>query len=158
MPAARHARPCYSPQRWTCPGRACRSHDSQTGADHDEGAVPATEELDRAAAAYGVRTIDQLLPFQCSASVLAGPVKFRLMLRPTAQHAFGDRQNTERSTGSFAPAGFGLLTCTHLERCQRSISVWGLACPWTPTAKQLVDVATHPAATPQFRPEGAMSA
>jgi hypothetical protein len=79
--------------------------------------------------------------------VLSGPVTSCLTLAPTAQHALGDRQNTERGAADFATAGFGLLTLTHFEPRQCSTSVRTFA---TPTAKQLIDV-------PQDTPGGAES-
>jgi hypothetical protein len=87
---------------------------------------------------YGVRTIDQRLPFQCSASVLSGGADCCVPLRPTAQHAAGDRQNTALSSANVAPAGFGLLTFTQREPRHCSISVEAFSAP---AAKHLIDVA-----------------
>jgi hypothetical protein len=100
--------------------------------------VPGGPDRDGPAGSYGVGTIDQRVPFQCSASVLSGLVDPCLVLAPTAQHARWDRQNTERSAADLVPAGFGLLTLAHFEPRQCSISVWTLT---NPTAKQLSDVA-----------------
>jgi hypothetical protein len=103
------------------------------------------------AGSYGVGTIDQRLPFQCSASVLSGPGDPALALTPTAQHAIGDRQDTARSSADFGAAGLGLLTFTHFEPRQRSISVWAFT---PPTPKQLVDVAQDTPASVESAPCG----
>ena len=100
---------------------------------------------------HGVRTIDQRMPFQCSASVLSGPLNFCVALAPTAQHAAFDRQNTARSAADFAPAGIGLMTLTHFEPRQCSISGRTFA---TPTAKQLIDVAQDTPGSAESVPDG----
>jgi len=79
---------------------------------------------------FGLATIDQLVPFQCSANVLwPGP-----LAAPTAKQLVVLGHDTPFSSDSFSPVGFGLAITDQLVPFQCSTSV---ARP-PPTAKQLV--------------------
>ena len=72
---------------------------------------------------YGVATIDQWLPFQCSASVASRVPNVLFDFQPTAQQFAGPVHDRPPSCASPARAGFGLRTRVHFDRRSRRMNV-----------------------------------
>jgi len=91
------------------------------------------------AVGFGLPTIDQAVPFQCSASVLPVPVR-KFWLSPTATQSLVLAHATPLRSEFGRAVGFGLATIDQLDpfQCSTSVcaaspfAVWAL-----PTAKQL---------------------
>ena len=102
-----------------------------------------------APAGFGVRWIDQLLPFHRSASVTSPPA--RLVENPTAVQELGDGHDTPSSLLDMPPAGFG-VRCTPQPEAEAPVAIASHSAsvtnPSTAPTTLRAPVATRPAPRP----------
>ena len=89
-----------------------------------------------APAGFGVRWIDQLVPFHRSASVAAAPV--RLVENPTAVQELSDAHDTPSGLLDMPPAGFGVC-CTAQPKAEAPGAIASHSASVTnPTTRRLI--------------------